>query len=158
MATETFTLDDMRAMPLHSVKQLSPRTDPVYLEVRRVPGGWVYFHYEMDRGAVTSVFVPESWDHSVARLREEAAAVPPVAPKPQEPRPITVAELNVGDELEAIDPCVMRLTGRASLVVGKKYKVREVLNSRVMLYDEVDFAHWFIERQINTYFKRPSDG
>lgn len=104
------------------------------------------------------LFVPEPASKEAYRPREEATAVPPVAPQPQEPRPITVAELNVGDELEAIDPCVMRLTRRASLIVGKKYKVREVLNSRIMLYDEVDFAHWFLEHQINTYFKRPSDG
>ena len=50
-------LRDMLAMPINSLASLGE-----FSNIRRVPGGWIYYEYtigETDSGSVASCFVPE---------------------------------------------------------------------------------------------------
>lgn len=58
-----------------------------------------------------------------------------------------------GDVLVAIDPCVMRLTDRATLTVGKEYTVIKVDDDdRVFIIDDDGDSHLFPIKRISKYF------
>jgi hypothetical protein len=48
------TEQEMYAMPLHEIKDIKP-----WLEVVRVPNGWLYTHYNNEGIATTSAFVAQ---------------------------------------------------------------------------------------------------
>jgi hypothetical protein len=70
------------------------------------------------------------------------------------------SKLQIGSELVAINPCVMRTTGEEALVVGKEYKIIDLTKDEdeddedeVVIIDEQNEEHWFLVDELPKWFK-----
>ena len=66
--------------------------------------------------------------------------------------------LEIGKKLEAIDPCVMRSTGKDSLVVGDKYEIIDLTISEdddesIVIMDKENEEHLFPIEELSKWFK-----
>lgn len=61
-----------------------------------------------------------------------------------------------GDTLVAVDPCVMNLSGRASLIVGKEYPIIDTGKGQFCVRDEDNSKHWF-NRRGKQYLLKPEE-
>jgi len=68
------------------------------------------------------------------------------------------SKLQIGSELVAINPCVMRTTGEEALVVGKEYGIIDLTKDdddedEVVIIDEQNEEHWFLVDELPKWFK-----
>jgi hypothetical protein len=67
------------------------------------------------------------------------------------------SKLQIGTELVAINPCLMRSTGEEALVVGKEYKIIDLTKDEddedeVVIIDEQNEEHWFLVDELCGFF------
>jgi len=66
-------------------------------------------------------------------------------------------EFTVGQELEAIDECIMDDGGEKTLTIGKKYTINRIIDDKIVITDDCNDAHGFTIERIREYFKIPSE-
>ena len=67
------------------------------------------------------------------------------------------SKLQIGTELVAINPCLMRSTGEEALIVGKEYKISyldtdDEDNDCIVIIDEQNEEHWFLVDELSGFF------
>jgi len=68
------------------------------------------------------------------------------------------SKLQIGTELVAINPCLMRSTSEEALIVDKEYKITyldtdDEDNECIVIIDEQNEEHWFLVDELSKWFK-----
>jgi hypothetical protein len=66
------------------------------------------------------------------------------------------SKLQIGTELVAINPCLMRTTGEEALIVGKEYEIIDLTkddedNDCIVIIDEQNEEHWFLVDELSKW-------